>query len=112
MSIVVDSDGRERMIMNRTTVDKEAMKSKDVQKPEEITALLTLGSPKISTNKSSSEDDGLAEDFHDLLNEEEIPPVDRNSASPLPSLRGGDANYYSDNAVDYGTDDDTDSISI
>ena len=33
----------ERLVQN--------IKSKDAQKPEEVTALLTLGSPKISTNK-------------------------------------------------------------
>ena len=106
MSLVVGGDGPERLSFNRTTVDQKAIKSKDVQKPEEVTTLLTLGSPKISTNKSSSEDDGLAEDFHDLLNDEEIPPVDRNSASPLPSLRREGRNYFSDNAEDYGTDEE------
>jgi hypothetical protein len=106
MSIVVDSDGHERLSVNRTTVDKEAVKSKDVQKPEEVTTLLALGSPKTSTNKSSSEDEGLAEDLHDLLNDEGISPVVRSSASPLPSLRRGGRDYFSDNAMDYGTDEE------
>ncbi len=76
-------------------------------------ALATLGSPKTSTNKSSSEDEGLGQDLHDLLNSEGSPAVNRGSASPLPSLRGEDANYDSDNAVDYnGTDEDTDLPSV
>ena len=73
MRLVVDSDGNGRL--HRTTVDKGSIKSKDVQKPEEVTALLTLGSPKTSTNKLSSEDEGLGEALHDLLNDEGIPPV-------------------------------------
>ena len=39
MSLVVGSDGHKRLCLNRTTVDKEAIKSKDVQKPEEVTTL-------------------------------------------------------------------------
>ena len=61
-------------IMNRTTVHEQAIKSKDVQKPEEVTTLLTLGSPKTSTNKSSSEDEGLGDALHDLLNDDGISP--------------------------------------
>ena len=106
MSIVLDSNGHERLSVNRTTVDEEAVKSKDVQKINEDTALLTLGSPKISTNKSRGEDEGLAEDLHDLLSGNGNLPVERSSASPLPPLRKGRRNYFSDNAEDYGTDDD------
>ena len=69
MSLVIGSDGHERLVIDRK--DKaEADKSKDVQKPEEVTALLILGSPKTSTNKLSSEDEGLGEALHDLLNGE------------------------------------------
>jgi hypothetical protein len=91
----------ERLVQN--------IKSKDVQKPEEVTALLTLGSPKTSTNKLSNEDEGLGEALHDLLNNSEgTPAVNRGSASPLPSITGVDPKYFSDNAVDYGTDNSTD----
>ena len=91
----------ERLVQN--------IKSKDVQKPEEVTALLTLGSPKTSTNKLSNEDEGLGEALHDLLNNSEgTPAANRGSASPLPSITGVDPKYFSDNAVDYGTDNSTD----
>ena len=95
-------------IMNRTTVDEQAIKSKDVQKPEEVTTLLTLGSPKTNTNKSSSEDEGLGDALQHLLEEEGTPPIVRNSASPLPSLGKESIDYFSDNAVDvdYGTDEE------
>ena len=100
-SIVIDKNGFERVVQN--------IKSKDVRKPDEVTALTILGSPKTSTNKSSSEDEGLGEALHDLLNNSEgTPAVNRGSASPLPSLRGVDPNYNSDNAVDYGPDSGTD----
>ncbi len=57
MSLVIGSDGHQRLAINRD--DKaEVIKSKDVRKPEEVTALSTLGRPKTSTNKSSSEDEG------------------------------------------------------
>ncbi len=108
MRIVVGSDGNERLVRNETAVDEGAIKSKDVQKPEEVTTLTPLGSPKTSTNKLNNEDEGLGEDLHDLLNDEGIPPDNRGNASPLPSLTGEDASYYSDNAVDYGTDGVTD----
>jgi hypothetical protein len=107
--IAVDSHGHEYLVRKKTAVDEGAIESKDGQKPEEVAILLTLGSPKTRTSKSSSEDEGLGQDLHDFLNDEGSPAVNRGSASPLPSLRGEDANYYdSDNAVDYGTDDDTD----
>ena len=109
MRIVVGGDGNERLVRNETAVDEGAIKSKDVQKPEEVTALLTLGSPKTSTNKLSNEDEGLGEALHDLLNNSEgTPAANRGSASPLPSITGVDPKYFSDNAVDYGTDNSTD----
>ncbi len=74
-SYVVGSDGHERLVRNKTAVDLGAIKSKDGQKPEGVATLLTLGSPKTSTNKLSSEDEGLGEALHDLLNDEGIPPV-------------------------------------
>ena len=109
MSIVVDSDGNERL--NRTTVDEGAMKSKDIQKNdngagrnEEITALLMLGRPKTTINKSSSDDEGLEEAFEDLLNDEEVNLNSKGNVSPLPSL-GGDENDP-ENEVDYGGSDE------
>ena len=96
----------ERLVQN--------IKSKDAQKPEEVTALLTLGSPKISTNKSTSEDEGLGEALHDLLNDEGAPAVNEGSVSPLPSLRGESHEDDPNTAVDYGTDgtNDTDDSDI
>ncbi len=49
MSLVVDSDGNERL--KRDTVDEGAIKSKDIQKSKDITALLNLGRPKTAINK-------------------------------------------------------------
>ncbi len=44
--VVVDSCGHERIAQNKTAVDKEAIKSKDARKPEEVTALQHLAAPR------------------------------------------------------------------
>ncbi len=74
MHIVVDIDGKERL--HRTTVDEGAMKSKDIQRNddgagsnEESTALIMLGRPKTTRNKSSSDDEGLGDALEDLLSQ-------------------------------------------
>ncbi len=80
MSLVVDSDGNERLKKN--AVNEGAIKSKDIQKSKEIMALLNLGRTKTAINKPSSDDEGLGQAFDDMLNGMEINPKEKAVSPP------------------------------
>ena len=56
-------------------------KDNDAGINEGSTALLTLGSPKTSRNKSSNEYEGLGEALDDLLNNGRIPIASRSNGT-------------------------------
>jgi hypothetical protein len=107
MSLVIDSDGNERLKKN--TVDERAIKSKDVQKSKDITSLLRLGRPKTAIIKSGSDDEGLGQALDDMLNGTEVNPNSKGSVSPLQSLSGDEND--SNNEVDY-SDEDHDYLTV
>ncbi len=107
MHMVVGIDGYERL--HRTAVDKEAIKSKDLQKSKDITSLVRLGRPKTAIIKSSSDDEGLGQAFEDMLNGREVNPNSKGSVSPLQSLIGDENDP--NNEVNY-SDEDHDYLAV
>jgi hypothetical protein len=92
--------------VHRATVDEWAMKPNDNNRNnddagsnDESTAFLTLGSPKMRRKKSSNDDDELGEALQNMLSS-------KINGSPLPFLRGGEADP--NNELDFGETDDED----
>jgi hypothetical protein len=85
-SLVEDGDGIKRL--KKMTKEQRAAKSKDIGKSEEVTALFNLGGTKTTSNKSGSDDDGLGQDFDDMLNGMDVNPNRKGNVTPLQSLMG------------------------
>ncbi len=109
MRIVVDSEGNDRLHRNAAVdVPEKSFNCDDDEGIKESSTLLTLGSPKTTRNKSSSDDEGLGDALADLLSDEGNTLSGKDSVSPLPLL-GGDEDDPN-NAVDYSEDDPNNAV--
>jgi hypothetical protein len=77
-------DGIPRCVerLKRIPKDEGADKSKDIPKSEEVTALLDLGGTNAAANKPGSDDDGLGQDLHDILNGMDVSPNGKGNVTP------------------------------